>query len=380
VKNVILDNSVVNKLIGSDFTSNDNYNYLMVLKNERKIEVYAVPTNIIEIALCPDFEKRHALAKHFNSLIEGTKCLHFWDAYFVLFLFEAIEEQMPGTLIDKASLLSFSNNYVRLILGLLGQMSAIEDYNTGKFDYIVRQRLITKLYQARFLNDPDHYLKLYEQQLKNPLSPMQIDDDSMYDRLSLIDLNNKIDELKENRKPISNIKKYSSVKKGLIEFFARHELKNLFIAFFPHKEEMEAALNLKNLAANWDNQLFETGAKPLPEELHQILIDEHSRPSLDAYRVLLLKLVDRLPSRCLFPLDQMMNIYLNEMEKIINGTKDPSEGSALDLDYYPGCLMANHFITDDHDLFTDIRRMLIKKGLHVDKVVSFSGDWRAVIG
>ncbi len=379
MKRIILDNCFINRLIGSDNNTNDVFSYLIEKVKTSQIEVYAIPTNIIEIALCSDHDKRNALANVLNKLIKGKNILLSWDSYLVLFLFEEINKQITGVLKDKSVLLHESKNYTKLMLGLLGQLCCFKDYEFEIYQYIVREKLITKYYQARFVSDPEFYLSLYKKQLEGTLLDTDIEDDSQFDSMSIMDLENMISEKLIDRKSIRNIKKFSEMKNDMVLFFSKYELKNLLINFFRYKEIIENSLDLKVIVNNWGSPLFGRTAKPLAEEFTRIASDATQIPTKKFYQHVLLKLAERLPDGCYFPIDHIYNIYLNELEKIINRTKSLSKGSALDLDYYPACLMSDHFITDDRDLYENIGRMLEKIGRDAAKVLSYSRDWKKYV-
>ncbi len=379
MKRIILDNCFINKLIDTNNKTNVNYNFLSEKIGKSEIEVYAIPTNILEIALCPDLKKRNALAKALNELIKGRNIFLPWEAYQVLFLFQTINEEIPGILINESALTYQSKNYSKLLLGLLGQLCFFKDYEFEAYQYLVKEKLITKYYQARFVSEPEEYLRLYKEQTKGNLKDEDIEDDSILDEITIQELEVKINEKLENRKSIKNVKDFSNCKNDLINFFSRYEFKNLLINYFKYKEQIEDSLNLKLLVVNWNDPLLGNGASPLHPSLTSIANNTSQLPSKTYYHQILLKLVDRLPSGYYFPLDHIYNIYLNELEKIINGTKNLSKGSAFDLDYYPVCLLCDHFITADRDLFENIRRMLKKCGKEENRVLSYSGNWREIV-
>lgn len=380
MKKIILDNCFINRMVDSDNQTNENYEYMIHKVRLAEIEVFAIPTNILEIALCSDHIKRNALANVLNNLIKGKNILLSWDSYLVLFLFERINDEIPGVLLNKSALMYESKNYTKLMIGLLGQLCCFQDYEFDAYKYLIREKLITKYYQARFVSEPDEYLKLYNKQLKGTLTDKEIEDDSIFDKIEINVLESRIDEKLKQRKEIKNIKEFSKVKNDMIIFFSRYELKNILINFFRYKETIENALDLKLLVKNWDKSLFERKAKPLAPQFHEISNNPDNKPAKEFYHQILLNLVERLPAGYYFPLDHIYKIYLNELEKMLNSNdKKLSKGSALDLDYYPACLMSDHFITDDRDLYENIRKMLKKIGKDENKVISFSKDWKIFI-
>ncbi|UTY26145.1 hypothetical protein [Treponema denticola] len=375
MKRIILDNCFVNRLIDENYQPTNALNYLVDKKEKGEIEIFAIPTNIIEIALCSDHKKRQALANTLNNLINGENIELSWAAHLVRILFGEIDNQIPGFFINKNSLLYEARNHAKLLLGLLGQLCCFIDYPFTAYDSIVKQKLITKYYQARFVSDPEYYLKLYILQLTTSITDKNVEDDSLLDGLSNQELKSKITQLENNRKKISNIKDFSKYKSKFIEFFSKYELKNLFINFFHYRETIETSTNIKILVKNWNKELFGATAKPLPQELVDLAYNDDSVLSKEYYNYVFIKLADRLPEGFYFPLDHMYNIYLNEIELMINKSKDLSKGSALDLDYYPACLMSDYFLTDDKVLYENIRRMLKKINRDENMVQSFQSDW-----
>ncbi len=379
MKKILFDNCFVNRLIDKDSGTNENYAFLRQLKDEKKIKIYCNPTNIVEIALCTDMKKRKSLATVLNQLVKGKNILLNWDAYQVLFLFRELEKEIPGIIINEGRLLEFSYSYCNLLIGLLGQMSIFEEYKVGSFEYIIKQKLITKYYQARFVSDPDYYLRTYKEQLNGTLKPEDIEDDSKFDSMTLSELEKIVKETEQKRKKIKNIKDFSKHKKDMIHFFSRFEMKNSFYHFFIYKEHIEKSLSLRKLSEAWGKDIFGQSAKPLRSELCKVFSDPQSSPTIVAYQEILSKLIDRLPVGSTFPLDKMFGLYLNEIEKILNRTKSLSKGSSMDLDYFPSMMMVDHFITDDKELYDNCRKALTQMGKSSDKILSYSVSWKKEI-
>lgn len=379
MKKIIMDNCFINRLIDSEYNKTPEYSYLFDKMKSKEIEIFAIPTNIIEIALCSDHKKRQALANILNTLIDGNKIELSWDAHLVRILFEMINDEIPGTLFDRQAMLYESKNYSRLLLGFLGQLCCFTDYSFTAYSYIVQQKLITEYYQARFVSDPERYLSLYKRQLTASISDDEIEDDSLLDGLAIDQLKAKIDELLKERKKIDNIKDFSKYKNNLIEYFSKYELKNLLINFFHYRETIEKSIDIKLLVKHWDKPIFGKLAKPLRADLVDLANDNDSVLSKDYYNLIFIALSDRLPDGFYFPLDHMYNIYLNEIELMLNDSKDLSMGSALDLDYYPACLLSDYFITDDKVLYENIRRMLKKINKDENKVLSYRNDWKKYV-
>ncbi|GHU94330.1 hypothetical protein FACS189479_06940 [Spirochaetia bacterium] len=379
MKKILLDTCVINKLIDDKFVKNESFEYLKSKIDTKEIQVIAIPANIVEVSLCVDHAKRKALSNVLNELIEGRNILCSWEAYLVLFLFQSINAQINGVLINEIELLREANVYSQLMIGLLGQMCFFEDYKIGFYDSVVREKLITKYYQARFISDPEVYLNLYLKQLNGKLDASEIENDAALDTIKIEELENKIEEKYLKRKKIRNVKEFSKHKVDFINYFAKHEFADILIAFFQYKETIERSLNLKTLVNNWDKPLFGMTAKPLADEIGRIASNEKEVPSFDFYKLVLSFLTKRIPNDCMFPVNHIYNIYLNELENILNDSKEPSRGSALDLDYYPGCLLCDYFLTDDKNLYENIKRVLKKTGNDENKVQSFSKDWKKYI-
>ena len=77
-------------------------------------------------------------------------------------------------------------------------------------------------------------------------------------------------------------------------------------------------MDLKLLVNNWDEPLFGRTAKPLHTQFDEIANNPDSKPAINYYKQILLKLVERLPDGYYFPLDHIYNIYLNELEIMLN--------------------------------------------------------------
>ncbi len=77
MKRMLLDNSAVNSLVaGTDHSQvSELYDCLVRMQRAQVAEVFAIPTNVIEVALCPESNKRHFMAKRLNDLIDGKRVL-----------------------------------------------------------------------------------------------------------------------------------------------------------------------------------------------------------------------------------------------------------------------------------------------------------------
>lgn len=373
MKTIQLDTCVINRLLDEKNQPNDNFKFLDSLKIAGHIQIWCSPTNIIEIALCSDYEKRKALSNVLNSLIDGNNVMQSGEAYQIKILFQNINIEIPGVLIDENELLQFSSCYVQLLIGLLGQMAIFPNYRLDRFEHVIRQKLITKYYQARFVSDPDHYLKIYKKQLEGTLNESDVEDDKILDAKTLDEIQAMISALEIGRKKIRNVSDFSKLKKTMAQYFCRHDMRVTFNNFFRYKEHIESSLDLRLLSSKWSQNLFEKGAKPLRVELLDAL---QGNPSIHAYKELINCLIDRLPEGCDFPLNKMYDLYMNEIEKILNDKKELSGSASLDMDYFPSMMVVQHFITDDKLLYENMRKILKQMGLDELKVLSYSHNWK----
>ncbi|MGJ4734894.1 hypothetical protein [Leptospira levettii] len=378
MKKILLDNNVVNHLINEKYEETDLYLFFADLLQNNIIEIYAIPTNIIEISLCSDIEKRHSLAKVFLKLISGKRLEFSWDVQLIDLIFTLLNEEIPGVLKRRESLYSLSVNYNRMLLGLLGLLAALPEYETRNFESLLHEKLINEYYQVRFLTDPDYYLKIYKRQLNNEQPSSEDLDEQLYaESLSASDLKKEISRLRETTQKISNIKEFSKIKKELGSFFANYEAKRLILNFFPYKEILEESIDIRLLVNNWSNKIHETEPLHLESNIKELFKNPDSNPSKEAYIYMLLKLVDRLKLENYFPFKNILAIYLNEFEKIANLSKEPSKGLIYDIEYFPTALKADHFLTADKELYENTKREIKLLDLSESKVLFYHNkNWR----
>lgn len=76
-KHVVLDNSAVNRFAdpAGRWSETKLGRLLLSLREAGTALVWANPTNVIEIVLCPDLVKRHTMAIALNSLIDGRRMM-----------------------------------------------------------------------------------------------------------------------------------------------------------------------------------------------------------------------------------------------------------------------------------------------------------------
>lgn len=378
MKKILLDNNIVNHLINERNEVTDLYKYFENLSLNNIIEIYAIPTNIIEISLCTDIEKRHNLSKVFLKLINGKRLEFSWDVQLIDLIFTLLNDEIPGVLKRKESLYTLSANYNRMLLGLLGLLAALPKYDTGNFESLLHDKLINEYYQVRFLTDPDYYLKIYKRQLNNEKPSSEDLEEQLYaESLSAANLKQEISRLRENKQKINNIKEFSKVKKELGSFFANYEAKRLILNFFPYKEIIEESIDIRLLVNNWSNKIHETEPLQLDSNIEALFKNPESNPSKDAYIYMLLKLIDRLKIENYFPFKNILAIYLNEFEKIANQSKEPSKGLIYDIEYFPTALKADHFITADKELYENTKREIKLLDFPETKVLFFHNkNWR----
>jgi hypothetical protein len=104
-----------------------NGKVLQDYSSEEVVEVYAIPDNVVEIALCPKHDKRQKMALALDTLISGIRMHYSWEFSFCIELFNIIEQHWPGSVVLSTSKLKKS-----AIQALYAYLSALAHFALHK--------------------------------------------------------------------------------------------------------------------------------------------------------------------------------------------------------------------------------------------------------
>lgn len=137
----------------------------------------------------------------------------------------------------------------------MGQLAALEDYQLGPFDGILRCKLVTTYIQSEFVKDPKQMLRIYDdciggKQLDQVFHQKLLE----VDGLPLADLKHRIESNLKQPKQLSSINKFQQKKYGIAEFYARYETGKAFEVTFEYVEQMLATFALAVVAKDWEKR------------------------------------------------------------------------------------------------------------------------------
>ena len=91
-------------------------------------------------------------------------------------------------------------------IGLLGQLSAIREYQTGSFEQIIRAKLATTLAQLRIMSEPDVFIpQLVKQAKGQQINQGLLEELRSIDELTLDELQQRIEEISNKVIRVGNI-------------------------------------------------------------------------------------------------------------------------------------------------------------------------------
>jgi hypothetical protein len=366
-KSVVLDNSAVNRFadLAGRWTETKLAQLLLSLRHTNTALVWANPTNVIEIVLCPDLQKRQTMAIALNNLIEGRRMMPSYTDIMVEDFCRALEDHWPGSIKGWSAIKNEANSTAQLYLGLLGQLAALVNYQPGPFDEIIRCKLETTYIQSEFVKDPDQMLRIYdpcieEKQLDQVFHQKLLE----VKRLPLVELKQRIESNLKQPKKLSSINKFQQKKYDLAEFYARYEAAKAFDATFKYAEQMLATFALTVVVKNWEKRNPQLGDRerfePLDKVLQKAFLEEEDRAAHLKYCGRILdKLIGRYGANGFIPIPNlMMDVYVNELERTLRDPKSVSEGLVLDMDYVAAVLKADVFLTFDDKLAATLKTRL----------------------
>lgn len=375
--NMIIDNNIVNKFY--DFETNrvsDVYRNLCDLQSSKKIEIFATPTNVIELIMFKDVHKRHVLCKLLNELIEGRRITFSWEFEVIQDVCSAANAHFGDAILDFDIITNISKTPKIMYQGLLGQMSCIENFLLGDYEETIRAKFQTSMIQLLISSDLDILLENYEENIaKRQNSKTFIEKILSLERKSIHELKEMIDQAKKTSTPAKNISKFQRVKPNLVSFYSIAETRELFRTYFKYLEDMIRVFNIKSIVEKWNNsnpKNKETDIKPLNPVNAERILSNHF--SIEDYFYIIDMLIERYEAIGMIPImNYRMDVYFNEMERTLRDPGEVSDGSVYDIDYVASFLKCDIFYTHDQKLRASLMSALKKfkfDGRENKKVIS----------
>lgn len=329
------------------------YSLLEAGTKRELLEVFAIPTNVIEIALCPQAEKRHFMAKRLNELISGIRMSPSFEYATTWRFCQIVSKQFEGALNSREPLELLSRNNVVPFIGLLGQMAALREYPLGNFEPIVRTKFATTLAQLRIMSEPDIYIhELAKQAIGESPDPAAIEALRSIDQLSLDDLKNEIVRVQESIVRVKNVTRLQKSRDALTRQYTAHALFETIMNCFHYYEDILRVFNFSAIIVQWDNRV--PGAEkcdnfmPLPEDITvEGLEPRLDEPLMGKYFQIIQLLCHRYSSGLLPTMFFGIRRFLLELERNLRDPRKLSEGLNLDLNYLSQLDQANCFISFD---------------------------------
>ncbi len=167
---ILLDSSVINHFCSPDLDwDKTKYGSVLLEYSKEIIEVYAIPENVMEIALHPEHGKRRVMAAALDNVISGTRMHYSWEVAVTLNLFEMMRQHWPQAISDIA-IERLKKSAARTLYGymsLLAHLALYEDYPMETFEPILRPKVETTYIQSCFVKEPDQLIEKYLGQLKS---------------------------------------------------------------------------------------------------------------------------------------------------------------------------------------------------------------------
>ncbi|AWL09494.1 hypothetical protein HME7025_01641 [Aquirufa nivalisilvae] len=357
-----IDTNILNDIApkGNDWTNSEWGKYLIRLSDKDQIEVWASPGNCLEIALNPDIDHRHNMARALNTLIKGQRMLPAYEFFVVDNLLRHIETNWEGTLhFDRLEFLK--QNSSRIYISLLGQLAALKDYNCSKgFGGILRPKIITQIIHSTIFSNP-------KAELEKRLEAMKTRDFRKHDLFSSYD-GKAIDELETIEDKLKG-QKYTVDKKAvewlkknkdeLVKGYSLDEVYSSLQQVFIYWEDLNNTIvDFPKIVTEWDKiyTLEKTSekykVKPLPDDLI-VRFKEKKHTIADTFAVLK-ELANRFYHFLIIPQVYYYTI-INEIEKALNDGEIPTGGLVIDSHHSIGSIYTNLFLTRDTRLLSTIK-------------------------
>ncbi|GAB3323359.1 hypothetical protein ACFQT0_26845 [Hymenobacter humi] len=361
---VYLDHNILNDIAPAkqDWTTTKWGAYLLDQTQKGHIEVYASPTNCLEIALLTkDLDHRNNLARALNTLIAGHRMLPTYEFVIVQNLLRHINGNWPGT-INESRFNRLQRQSARTYVALLGQLAALKDYDCSKgLVGAIAPKIITQLIQGEIFRNPLAELKKRLAGLQQVTVQSQ-DAFAAYDSKSLDELAELKESLLAETFTVDKqaIKFLKDNKAKFIEGYAQDELRSCIHQVFLYWEDLEVCFaGCEQVVREWatvhplESSNPDFKPKPLPQEITAAYASGQSTRN-DRYAVL--KALGARFSSFLDVPKLYSSTVFNEMERTLNKGKLPTGGLALDCQHTLACAVTEFFLVRDAILLDTVKR------------------------
>lgn len=352
---VMLDNSAVNYFYneGVDWQKTKLGKLLIEYTENNIIEVYAIPDNVIEIALCPDLRKRQIMALALDTLIDGKRMHYSWESDFTLNFLLKIKMHWPAAIKDESRFKLSSIRFVYGYLSLLAHLALHEKYYIDSYEAIIRPKIETTYIQSCFVKEGDKLLDLYIELLNKPVTDNEFQKhlDEIKNK-PLAEIRNLI--LSNLTQPFikPNISKLQKHKSKLVE---RYTIKTALDALSVVIEsicDFYITIDFDVIERDWHVKMpeFETDdVKPV----ESYALSTREKSNIYYFLLAILKRYYHLGALVLPQV--MMEIYFSELMRTMRSPDTISQGLALDINYATALFNADIFVTFDDKLTSSLK-------------------------
>jgi hypothetical protein len=359
---IYIDTNILNDIApkGNDWTNTDWGKYLIDLTNKGQIDVWASPGNCLEIALNPDIDHRHNMARALNTLTRGQRMLPAYEYFVVDNLLKHIESNWNGVLhYDRLEFLKLNSS--RIYIALLGQLAALKDYDCSNgFSGIIRPKIITQIIHSTIFLNPKAELEKRLGAIRNN-DFRQYDLFAEYDGKSIDELKVIEDQIKGNKYTVEKktIEWLKKNKDELTKGYSRDEVYSSIQQVFIYWEDLNnTIIDFPKIVSDWEKiyELEPTSdkykVKPLPPDLvERFKAKKHS--IADTFTVIK-ELANRFYHFLIIPQVYQYTI-INELEKSLNEGEIPTGGLVIDSHHSIGSIYTNLFLTRDTRLLNTVK-------------------------
>jgi hypothetical protein len=360
--------------------------YLLEQSELENIEVWASPASVMEIALNKDLEQRNNMARALNTLIRGQRMMPPTEFQFMDDFLELIEHIWNSS--TKSNRLEFlKSNSSRIYIALIGQLSALIDYDCSKgFLGIIAPKVATQIIHDEIFENPKAGLEKRINAIKNQ-NYSHLDYFNTLAKLDIDELEAKKNALRDKDYDIDkNVIKYLQKNiQVLINGYALDDLSFACDQTFVYWEDLAATIiDFKRIAIEWSTkspkeQKENISIKPLQDEMVNRF--ESNMQTINDCRIILKEMVNRFHTQVRFP--QISNyIIVKDLEKGLNKGKIPTGGVVLDSSHSISSLYCNILLSRDDRLNSSVdywfKKIMKEEGLFRETVKNLNELKRSV--
>lgn len=333
-----------------------------------QVGVWVSPTHVIELSQTTNHSRRAALARLMLELCDAKRMWAGTDFQLIQMFGAFLNGHIPDTFTPAPYFSYYEENTVRLWLGYLGLLAAVEDLKLGPGkETIRRMKRETILLNSRIASNPkvvtqgvlDAARKISTSTNLDPLGLTKISDTELEAEITdcrqkasevpQADLKWALKTLGKNRKEISSV--YGMLDVG-------SALKGIFNL----PCDLDLTFNAELLVKGWPimQSFYRVGA--LPSSVTSVPI-EQLRGNHDVLITILNHAIEAAAHANLTAASIGYYTLLRELEQCLNNGSLPTDGAALDVDHAMAALYFPIFVSQDKKLQANVATFLSSNNL-----------------